>query len=325
MKKVVRKNFAFIAASIVVTVLAGVAACLYLELKRDTDYFHAAVKIAFAVCGAYLCGAIIAIVFNKEKLVRILFTAGILTVVVLLFLYFLEKTGLKERFTSVEEVIRFVRERGAFAALALYIITFLQVVILPIPGIVTFTAGVSIFGVFLGGLICFAGIFTGSLVAFLIGRKAGVKAVSVFLGEDVLEKTLKKFNGKDKLFLTIAFLFPFFPDDALCFAAGLTNMSFKYFFCMAFITRLISGAFSALSIGGMLIPFDSAWGIALWVLFGSFMALFTYLVYKNGEKVGETAAKTLTKLRKTFARKKQCRKDLQKKSNCANISKINLE
>lgn len=325
MKVLVRKNFALIVAFIIIAVLMGIAACLLLFLKKDTDYFSASVKIVFAVCAAYLCGATLAVVFDKEKLVRMFFTAGILTAVIVLILFFLEKTGVREKFDSVEEVIAFVRAKGAFAALALYCLTLLQVVILPIPGIVTFTAGVSVFGVFFGGLICFAGIFTGSLVAFIIGRKAGVKAAAFFLGRDALDKTLRKFNGKDKLFLTIAFLFPFFPDDALCFAAGLTNMSFRYFLCMVFVTRLISCAFSALSIGGLLIPFDNAWGIALWTLFGVIMAFVTYLVYRNGEKVGEFASKMLFRARKTHAYRKERRKGLQKNSVCGNISKIDLE
>ena len=94
---------------------------------------------------------------------------------------------------------------------------------------------------------------------------------------------------------------------------------------MVFVTRLISCAFSALSIGGLLIPFDSAWGIALWTLFGVIMAFVTYLVYRNGEKVGEFASKMLFRARKTHAYRKERRKGLQKKSVCGNISKINLE
>ena len=66
-------------------------------------------------------------------------------------------------------------------------------------------------------------------------------------------------------------------------------------------------------------------GIALWTLFGVIMAFVTYLVYRNGEKVGEFASKMLFRARKTHAYRKERRKGLQKKFVCGNISKINLE
>lgn len=246
---------------------------------------------------------VLSILKNKSGLFR---ATGLLTVfasVVLLFLSLIKRTGLIDKFSSVSEVVSFIRQKGTFAALSLYIVTLLQVVILPIPGVVTFTAGVTVFGVLKGYLICFAGIFSGSLVAFFIGRKFGMKAVSFVIGEKTMRETMKKFNGKDKLFLTFAFLFPFFPDDALCFVAGLSSMSFKYFFFVVLITRLLSGAFSSLALGGYLFPFDSWWGISLWIIFALIMGLFTLFVSKNTVKIESFFANLKEKT--IFQRKKR--------------------
>ena len=74
-----------------------------------------------------------------------------------------------------------------------------------------------------------------------------------------------------------------FPDDVLCFVAGLSSMTWPYFLVMIFITRLISCFTVSLSLD--LIPFDTWWGIAIWIVLFALVALAFYLVCKYSDKI----------------------------------------
>ena len=62
-------------------------------------------------------------------------------------------------------------------------------------------------------------------------------------------------------------------------------MSGWYFVIMIFITRVISVFVSSYSMNNSIIPFDTWWGILLWVLLFAITVFFTVLIYKKGEKI----------------------------------------
>ena len=87
------------------------------------------------------------------------------------------------------------------------------------------------------------------------------------------------------------FLFPFFPDDVLCFVAGLSSMSVPYYIVMITITRIINIVVSSYSINGSLIPYDTWWGILIWIGVFVAVAALCYVVYKYGDKIEDFFAK----------------------------------
>lgn len=222
---------------------------------------------------------------NYGAAFKIILLFLILLSVALFIIYVMKISGLGEKISSVDELRDYISSLGGNAVLALIIFQFLQVLILPVPGVLTMGAAVALFGPLKGSIYSLIGILIGSFVAFFIGRKLGFKTVAWIVGEKVLEKTLDGFGGKDKAFLTFAFLFPFFPDDVLCFVAGLSKMSFGYFTFIIILTRLISVFLTAYSINGNLIPYDTAWGIIAWIFifFGTVFA--SRVVYKNADKI----------------------------------------
>ena len=167
----------------------------------------------------------------------------------------------------------------------------MQVVVLPVPGFITVSAGVLLFGAFRGSLYSVIGIVTASIVAFFIGRVFGYKVASWLVGKESLDKTLNMVKGKDKVILTFMFLFPFFPDDVLCFVAGLSSMSVPYYIVMITITRIINIVVSSYSINGSLIPYDTWWGILIWIGVFIAVAALCYVVYKYGDKIEDFFAK----------------------------------
>ena len=113
------------------------------------------------------------------------------------------------------------------------------------------------------------------------------------VGEDTLHKWQEKLKGKDNLLLTVMFLLPMFPDDVLCFIAGLSSMSGKYFCIMIFISRLLTIAGTCYSFE--YIPLNTWWGLLIWGIFLAIIAVAFVFVYKNTDKIQAWIEKKKTK------------------------------
>ena len=94
------------------------------------------------------------------------------------------------------------------------------------------------------------------------------------------------------------FLFPFFPDDLLCFVAGITTMSAAYFIVMIIVTRLISVFIGSYSMNNSIIPFDTWWGILLWLLIFAATVAITVFIYKKGEEIEKLFKRKFSKNKK---------------------------
>lgn len=286
---------------------AGIVfAVLYCE-TFETGFFadYSGVIKALAV-GLITVITVLTIVFfrlNKAFIYKLLYITIVLIFCALLLLYLLNISGFFDKIKSVEEFRNYIQSFGSFAVIIFIAVQFLQVVVLPIPSFITVGAGVLLFGPFRGSVYSCIGIISGSLAAFFIGRIFGYKVASWLVGKDDLDKGLRSVKGKDRVVLTFMFIFPFFPDDLLCFVAGITTMSAWYFVGMIFIARVFSVFASSYSMNNSIIPFDTWWGIVLWVLLFALTVVLTVLIYKKGDKI-----------ERFFKRKKQKGKSLEKKS-----------
>ena len=127
------------------------------------------------------------------------------------------------------------------------------------------------------------GILAGSFTGFVIGRKLGYKAVAWLVGEEDLKRWLQKVKGKDNLALTLMFILPLFPDDVLCFISGLSTMSFRYFSLMVIISRGVGILATCYSFE--LIPFNTWWGLSIWVAIFLVGIIVFIILYKNLDKI----------------------------------------
>ncbi len=220
---------------------------------------------------------------EKEGIVKGLLSAYLLIAFCLVFVYILQVTGFFAVFNDVKNLQAYLKKAGAWMPIAYIILQFLQVIILPIPSIVSTAAGVAIFGALMTSIYSTIGILLGSFLAFYIGRKWGNRAVSWIIGEETLNKWQKKLKGKDNLFLTLMFLLPLFPDDILCFVAGLSTMTNGYFAIMIICTRIISIFATCFSVD--LIPINTWWGASLWLAFFIAVILLFILIYKRMDKI----------------------------------------
>lgn len=205
--------------------------------------------------------------------------------------YTLLKTGFLEIMRDEGSLQEYLKRAGVWMSVLFITLQFLQVVILPIPSTVTVVAGSALFGPLMGSIYSLIGIVIGSLTAFLIGRYAGYRVVAWLVGKDTLDKWLKKVKGKDKLLLSAMFLLPVFPDDVLCFVAGLSSMSLWFFFAVILLSRVL--AIFSTSYSVTLIPFNTWWGILIWIVFfAAVIALFVFL-YKKSDEIQEWILKKL--------------------------------
>ncbi len=289
-----KKNYKHIknALSVLTVSLLGCAGIVFAVLYIETfsngfvaEYATVLITVSSAIITVLTMLAIMFIGKTSGILHKLFFITVFLISSVLAALYILKISGFLDKIDSVEDLRSYISSYGSYAALAFILIQFLQVVVLPIPAFITVGSGVLLFGPLYGAIYSCTGIILGSLVAFFIGRLFGVKVARWLVGQENLEKGLKTIKGKDKIVLTFMFLFPFFPDDILCFVAGITTVSPLFFVIMIFITRIISVFASSYSMNNSIIPYDTWWGILLWIIFFIITIMLTVLIYKKGDKI----------------------------------------
>lgn len=266
-----------------VAILFTVYGLTYKSLNVIANHFMLFVWLTVGVIGAMLVAYLILYLLEKRSLYRLIFCTLICLDIFAIVFYVICATGVITKINSIDALRDYIKEFGSLAVLLFIVFQFLQVVILPIPGSVSVAAGVALFGPLFSAIYSFIGILLGSIVAFLIGRVIGYKAVCWIVGKEDLEKWLKKIKGKDYLILSIMFLLPLFPDDILCFVAGLSSMTWLYFIIMIIVTRAISVSTTAFSLD--LIPFNTWWGILIWLVLIALVVLTFYLVCKHSDKI----------------------------------------
>ncbi len=281
-------SFALRAANIAFILLAAGAFETFLLLSLGyAEHWSVGLRIAVLVFGTVLNGGVIfadlfGLFAGREVLVRSCITAYAMLLVFGAIAYALLASGFLEIARDEGSLKAYLERSGRWMSFAFAALQFLQVVLLPIPSTVTVVAGAALFGAFKGSLLSLVGIVIGSLVAFFIGRFAGQRVVAWLVGKDTLDKWLKKIKGKDKLILTAMFLLPAFPDDVLCFVAGISSMSIWFFLAVILISRIIAIFTTSYSVA--IIPFSTWWGILIWaVLFVLVVVLFVFLYKKSDE------------------------------------------
>ena len=281
-----KKKIFFLSAFFILSLLCIIFTALVLNKIQKPFIKDNFWWISFVLGGVYIAVFAFSAYFlykDKENLIKTTISIYLFALFFLVLVFVLQVTGFFTVFNDVEKLREYLEKAGAWMPITYIILQALQVIILPIPGIISTAAGVAIFGAFLTAVYSIIGILVGSFVAFYIGRKWGNKAVAWIIGADTLEKWQKKLKGKDNLFLTLMLVLPLFPDDILCFVAGLSTMSNQYFAVMIICTRVISIFATCYSVD--LIPLNTWWGIAIWIAFFAAVIFAFIFIYKNMDKI----------------------------------------
>ena len=288
MKEILKKiaSALLFAGAAAVTVILTVICIAWFDDGFIYDYGPIIASVLVTVEVVYVLIALVFLLNGSQTVYKFMLTGLLLAALILIVCFVLQVTGFLDKIDSVEALQEFIDSRGSFWAPLIFIaLQMLQVFLLPLPGVITVGAGVLLFGVWETCLYSYIGILLGSLIGFAVGRVIGYRAAAWLVGRESLDSWLEKVKGKDRRLLTVMFLLPIFPDDILCFVAGLSTMSWKSFIIVQLFARAFSVVLTSLSVGGMVIPYDTWWGILCWLVVGAAIIALFILLYKKGDAI----------------------------------------
>lgn len=234
---------------------------------------------------------------DKEKkrniIIKIIISILTLLIIALIVFYIFKKIGITN--ITIEKLRAFIQSKGLIAPLIFVSITFAQVTFIPIPSTVTVITGSLLFGPILSFLLSYIGMLLGSLFAFYLGKKLGLKFINWITGDkEVTQKYLNKLKGKEKIIIFFMFLFPFFPDDLLCAIAGILPITYKEFIIMQIITRFTSIGATLLFMSGEIIPY-TGWGLVLIISISLLGIILFIIAMKKSDQILDYINKKLIK------------------------------
>ncbi|HKK48482.1 MAG TPA: TVP38/TMEM64 family protein [Alkalispirochaeta sp.] len=208
---------------------------------------------------------------NKPILIRIATFLVLLGVTVILVVAISQRIdgeiSWSQVFSSRKSVREFVEQFDPYHVVVFIVLQAAQVVIAPIPANVVALAGGALFGVWGGFLVSSSGLIIGSLIAFGIARFFGRPVVEAFVAPATIDRYIDGVANRHFLILLVIVLMPFFPDDVICFVAGLSSMPVPAFLFLIAIGRTPGMLVSSLvGSGATVIPW---WG---WILIATISA-----------------------------------------------------
>jgi len=174
-----------------------------------------------------------------------------------------------------DAIAEFLQQYGVLGPVVLFIILALQVFLAVIPGHAFIVAGGYIYGLVMGVLITQISTVIASQLAFLLARRYGRPVVGRLAPANIIDHWNKLAQTQGGLFFFFSFILPIFPNDLMCFIAGMSVISPRKFFLANFFGRLPCAVFVTL-IGshGFELP------LYFWVLIALLMIVLCIL-WKN--------------------------------------------
>jgi uncharacterized membrane protein YdjX (TVP38/TMEM64 family) len=277
------------------TIILFVSLLLTTLISLFITFFYGSVTTLFfkILTTSFLAGAFLAFLYSYKqksvKLYRLLFLVIISVSIFVISYVLLKRLNILDLFESAEEMKEFILSTGSAGRWIFFLIQFIQVVLIPIPAIITTLAGVAIYGPFEAAIISTLAIVAGSLFAFFVmGRIFGYKLVKWIAGEETTEKYSRLLNEKGKYLFVLMLIFPIFPDDILSMIAGITKMSGRFFTLITVIIRPITTfamCYFVWHFGvNQIIPY-SGWGLIAWPIIIIITGAIFIWTYKNSEKI----------------------------------------
>lgn len=159
----------------------------------------------------------------------------IITIAIIVFLLLCLKKGF---FSSPQVIVKKVEKFGVFGPIIFILLQIVQVVLPIIPGGASCLAGVLLFGSVYGFIYNYIGMIIGSTIVFLLARKYGIRFVKKICDEERVDKYVGYIRKKkfEKIFI-ICILLPGFPDDLLCYVAGVSKLTLKRFLIILLLAK----------------------------------------------------------------------------------------
>lgn len=176
----------------------------------------------------------------KQKIFLIVLVASLATVSIITFW-----PGIKNLFAVLgdkQAVVAMLRSLGPWGWLILILLLILQAFLAFIPGQGLMLASGYIYGFWQGLLLTWFGLTLGGQISFWLARRYGRPFASRFVSKKVLNRWDRIAAKQGVGFYIVSLFIPIFPNDAMCFVAGLGEISFRRFLIANMIGRFIATA-----------------------------------------------------------------------------------
>jgi len=127
---------------------------------------------------------------------------------------------------------------GPWAVLVSIALNVVQVLLAPLPGQFAGLLNGYLYGPWLGTFYSMAGLLLGTALAIGLARRLGRPLVERLVNSDQLARWDRLTVRQGPLFFFLVFLFPFLPDDLICFLIGLSPLSIPSMLVLAALGRL---------------------------------------------------------------------------------------
>lgn len=180
-----------------------------------------------------------------------------------------------------EAVSAYLQGFGVWGPVVLFVLMVMQVFVAFIPGhALMVTAGYA-YGM-TGLFVIITSTIIGSEIAFLFARKYGRGLIYKLASPQTIERWDGMARNQGIMFYFFAFILPIFPNDLMCYVAGLGNISARRFLVANVLGRsVVAIAITTIGMYGLNPP------VAFWViLIGGLLALLTgWFVFKRQKSV----------------------------------------
>lgn len=126
---------------------------------------------------------------------------------------------------------------GPLAPLGYVLLQTIQVIVAPVPGQVVGGVGGYLFGPLAGATYSMIGVLAGSAVVFVATRQFGRPYVERVVDTAALDRWDRFVADRGLVGLFVVLLLPGFPDDLLCFVAGLSRLRLRTFLLLVAVGR----------------------------------------------------------------------------------------
>ena len=165
-------------------------------------------------------------VMNRKKLVNLLLSGSALAAI---WIYRQPLAASLQWFSDLEAVTESIRGYGLWGPAILFILFILQTFLAFIPGQALMVASGYVYGFSGGILITWASLVAGGQMAFCLARRYGRPFAERWISSSILDRWDKAAAKQCIPFFVVTLVMPLFPNDAMCYVAGLGKMSNRRF------------------------------------------------------------------------------------------------
>jgi len=163
-------------------------------------------------------------------------------------------------FSDPHAVTEAVQQSGFWGPTILFVLFVLQVFFAFIPGQALMVASGYIYGFTGGMLITWISLVIGGQAAFWLARHSGRRFAEKWISPAILDRWDKNAGDQGIGFFAITLVLPLFPNDAMCYVAGLGKITSRRFLIANILGRGLA-SFITVLIGA----YGSRIPVAVWV------------------------------------------------------------